>query len=202
MSEFDRIGYAVVRTGGYSYSAFGEVLNSTPASAHREARQGGLGHAISVLQSMIAEIDEYWVNHDPRAQDGSAELPWPLVHSRVRDLARARFEAGHLADAVEAAFKEINTQVKQVVLARGDGEHDGANLMNKAFSPKNPVIVLADLQSESGRNIQQGYMQIFAGAMIGIRNPKAHANLQLDRIRCIHLIFLASLLMHKLDESS
>jgi uncharacterized protein (TIGR02391 family) len=129
-------------------------------------------------------------------------LPWELVHPQIRELAQARFEAGHFADAVEASFKEINTRVKDVVLARGEGEIDGASLMNRAFSPKNPIIALADLQTESGRNIQQGYMQIFAGAMIGIRNPKAHANLPLERLRCVHLIFLASLLMHKLDESS
>jgi len=43
-------------------------------------------------------------------------------------------------------------------------------------------------------------MQIFAGAMTGIRNPKAHANIVIDRNRAIHLLFLASLLFFKLDE--
>jgi hypothetical protein len=54
--------------------------------------------------------------------------------------------------------------------------------------------------SESGRNIQQGYMDIFAGAMTGIRNPKAHGNIQIDSKQAIHLLFLASLLLHKLDK--
>jgi len=45
-------------------------------------------------------------------------------------------------------------------------------------------------------------MQIFAGSMTGIRNPKAHGNLNITRERGIHLLFLASLLFHKLDESS
>ena len=44
-------------------------------------------------------------------------------------------------------------------------------------------------------------MEIFAGAMTGIRNPKAHSNIVLDENRAIHLLHLASLLMYKLDEA-
>ncbi len=44
-------------------------------------------------------------------------------------------------------------------------------------------------------------MYIFAGAMTGIRNPKAHDNLTISIERATHFIFLASLLMYKLDEA-
>ena len=73
--------------------------------------------------------------------------------------------------------------------------------MTQAFSVKNPVLTLADLSDETGRNIQLGYMKIFEGSIIGIRNPKAHANLVIDQSRAIHLLFLASLLMFKIDEA-
>jgi uncharacterized protein (TIGR02391 family) len=73
--------------------------------------------------------------------------------------------------------------------------------MTTAFSVQNPIIELDDLATVSGKDIQQGYMQIFAGAMTGIRNPKAHGNLDIDETRAIHLLFLASLLMYKLDEA-
>ena len=43
-------------------------------------------------------------------------------------------------------------------------------------------------------------MQIMTGAMIGIRNPKAHGNLSPAGSKALHLICLASLLMHKIDE--
>jgi uncharacterized protein (TIGR02391 family) len=56
------------------------------------------------------------------------------------------------------------------------------------------------MQSQSDKDEQQGYMQIFAGAMTGIRNPKAHANLNPDQRKTLHLISLASLLMYRLDE--
>jgi len=124
---------------------------------------------------------------------------WAMLHPVLVSLVRRRFEDGHRADAVEAAFKEINTRVKRAVQEASGRELDGADLMRQAFSDKNPVLLLADLTTESGRNIQVGYMQIFAGAMQGIRNPAAHGNIDVPRDEAIHLFFLASLLMRRLD---
>ena len=73
--------------------------------------------------------------------------------------------------------------------------------MNRAFSLSNPVLELADLTTQSGRDEQKGYMRLSAGAMTGIRNPKAHANVFIDDNRAIHLLFVASLLRSKLDEA-
>jgi len=94
----------------------------------------------------------------------------------------------------------VNSSVKNIVRRKTGNELDGASLMRTAFSPKNPIIVLDDLSTKSGKNIQQGYMEIFSGAMIGIRNPKAHENMQIKEIPARHRIYLASLLMTKIDE--
>lgn len=126
---------------------------------------------------------------------------WPRIHPKITEIARPRFTAGHLADAVEASFKEINDRVKSSVKLRTGQENDGASLMQQAFSLKYPIIILADMSSTSGRDEQLGYMGIFAGAMTGIRNPKAHSNIVIDEKRATHLLYLASLLMYKLDEA-
>ena len=73
--------------------------------------------------------------------------------------------------------------------------------MTRAFSANNPIIEFGDLTTENGRNIQLGYMKIFEGAMIGIRNPKAHANLYPDENKSIHFLFLASFMFIKLQEA-
>ena len=44
-------------------------------------------------------------------------------------------------------------------------------------------------------------MQIFSGAISGIRNPKAHENLTLTKEKAIKRLILASLLMDKIDEA-
>ena len=126
---------------------------------------------------------------------------WTRVHPKIAELARPRIEANHLADAVEASFKEVNDRVKSLVKTRTGKEYDGASLMKQAFSTNGPIISLADMSTASGQNEQLGYMDIFAGAMTGIRNPKAHSNLTIEENRAIHLIHLASLLMFKLDEA-
>ena len=125
---------------------------------------------------------------------------WSLVHPMVTKLARSRFETGHYADAVEATFKGLNSNVKELFLTAKGRELDGPDLMRKALLPNDPVIVLGDLRTESGRNIQDGYSHIFAGAMQAIRNPSAHANTEIDSNRACHQLMLASLLFHQVDE--
>ena len=109
-----------------------------------------------------------------------------LVHPRIKSLAQPRFEAGFFGDAVEASFKEVNDTVKRIYRESEHREADGAGLMTSAFSPGNPVIRLTPLETATDKNIQQGYMQIFAGAMTGIRNPKAHGNLNPDSREALH----------------
>jgi uncharacterized protein (TIGR02391 family) len=101
---------------------------------------------------------------------------------------------------VEAALKAVNERVREIVKQVTGVEMDGSDLMNRAFSVKNPVLKLGD-ESNTGKNMQVGYMQIFSGSMTGIRNPKAHGNIVIDEVRATHFLFLASLLMCKLDEA-
>jgi len=113
----------------------------------------------------------------------------------IRRVSEGLFKDRHYGESVSTAFKELNHQVKQEYTRRKGAELDGADLMHTAFSPKNPVFVLADQSKESGRNTQQGFMELFAGSMIGIRNPHAHENLTLDPDKAKHFLYLASLLM-------
>jgi len=151
-------------------------------------------------------LNKMKVEHEKRISKEDKQGPntlnafWDLLHPKIVEVSKSRFETNHFADSVEAALKEVNNIVKVLVKRRTNQEYDGADLMNKAFSLKNPIIVLDDLSTENGKNIQKGYMQIFAGSMTGIRNPKAHNNITIDSQRAIHFLFLASLLMFKIDD--
>jgi uncharacterized protein (TIGR02391 family) len=149
---------------------------------------------------VLPEIRRLMAHTEIDAAPSPTEWFWQLVHPRIKALAKPRFEAGFFGDAVETSFKEINDAVKLIVKERTGNELDGSGLMTTAFSPGRPIIQLNALATESDRNMQQGYMQIFAGAMTGIRNPKAHGNLNPDSRRALHLIGLASLLRYQIDE--
>jgi len=80
-------------------------------------------------------------------------------------------------------------------------QKDGNSLMTFIFSENNPILKFEDISVESGLNVQKGYMQIFAGAMTGIRNPKAHENQTISKDAAIKRLVFASLLMDKVDEA-
>ena len=117
----------------------------------------------------------------------------------LRSVARGLFSDGYFARAVEEAFKCLNNAVKTVC----SSDADGASLMRTVFSAKSPLLRLNSLQSDSEKDEQQGYMDIYAGVMTGIRNPRAHEHeLQDDPEVALELLTLANHLMRKLDEAT
>lgn len=129
------------------------------------------------------------------------EAFWEYVHPKIKVLVFEKFIGKHYADCVETAFKEINSRLKEIYKKQKGEEKDGASLMTSIFSEKNPVLCFEDISTQSGKDVQTGYMQIFAGAMQGIRNPKAHENLYIQKEAAIKRLVLASLLMDKVDEA-
>ncbi|WP_375417607.1 DUF4062 domain-containing protein [uncultured Hymenobacter sp.] len=138
---------------------------------------------------------------------------WPIIHPIVRGIAKPRFENHLYADAVESTFKEITHLIKEAYKrVSGDTrERDGDDLMRKAFSCERdnnthvllraPILYLTDrdLATDSGYSVQLGYMNLFAGAVRGIRNPKAHANIVIDAGEAWEMIVLGSHLMRMWD---
>lgn len=138
------------------------------------------------------------VNKPPKFTN---ESWWNLIDERIVELAYDKFYQMHFADAVLTCLRELNSILKKHAIKNGRDERDGPTLINNTFSVVNPLITLADLSTESGKNIQLGYMKIFEGMMIGIRNPKSHENMYPDENTSIHLIFFASFMMKKLREN-
>ena len=167
-------------------------LGGEPEHYLEAERRKRLKRKIGFLEALIEEFTTV----NAQAQNSSSDFFGDL-DTDIQRVSQQLFKDGHYADSVSAAFKELNDQVKQGYLQRRGVELDGADLMRKAFSPNNPVFVLANQSTESGKNIQQGFMELFAGSMIGIRNPHAYENLSLDPDEAKHFLYLASLLMKK-----
>jgi len=152
----------------------------------------GLENIVSVLRAALL-----FYQNQPATDDAF----WQYLHPKVTELAQQRFDQGFYADAIVTCLKEANHILKKYVKTKIGDELDGAALMTKAFSVNSPIIQLADITSDNGRNIQLGYMKIFEGAMIGIRNPKSHENMFPSKDITIHLLFQASFLFVKLQET-
>lgn len=126
---------------------------------------------------------------------------WAYIHPSIKNLVFTKFNGQHYADCVETAFKEINSRLKKIYRQERNVEKDGADLMKTTFSFNNPLLKFEDNSTSSGENVQKGYMDIFAGAMTGIRNPKAHENQNITKDAAIKRLIFASLLMDKIDEA-
>ena len=130
-------------------------------------------------------------------KEGLALFDVLITHGEIRSVARTLFGDGHYADAVKKAFIRIDNAVRD---RAGMGEKTGDALMRTAFSVNNPVLRLNELLTESQKSEQQGYMDLYAGSMKGIRNPRAHeAEFKDDPETALELLTLANHLMRKLD---
>ena len=122
-----------------------------------------------------------------------------VTDSLIRQSSRRLFLDKHYSNSVERAFVCINNAVK------GKSEQtglDGASLMRKAFSAQEPILKFNEGRTTSERDEQEGYMHLYEGAMLGVRNPRVHENqLEDDPTTALSLLALANHLMNKLDDS-
>lgn len=128
---------------------------------------------------------------------------WGLIHPRIKSVSKKLFEDGHYANAAEDAFVEINDRVKKLfrIVNPNQKVPDGHTAMNTVFSDNNPLVEFCNRSTETGSNIQKGYMQMLAGAMSALRNPKAHANITISEDDAMRRLIFASMLMYKIDEA-
>lgn len=163
-------------------------------------------YLVSLLEDIQAHPNDYFGEPSKMQVPGTlvaspSASALRLLHGAILRVSEKKFADGHYSDSVLTAFLAVNMRVKAHYKNKKGRELDGAALMTQAFSLNDPVIKLDDMGTETGKSVQQGYMQIFAGSMTGIRNPKAHEIISIDAIRAVHFLFLASLEMHKLDEA-
>jgi len=70
----------------------------------------------------------------------------------------------------------------------------GCSLMYTVFNPDKPILRWSKLERQSEKDELSGYSHIFAGAVLGIRDPKAHMIFEQRPLRALQLLTLASLL--------
>lgn len=128
-------------------------------------------------------------------------INWENIHPQIREGCQHRYTNQNFADAVSFAFVELNDSVKKYIKSLYEIEHDGADLFRKVFSTKSSILKFNNNDDETAKNIQEGYLQIFAGTWIGIRNPKAHQNIDISPLEAMEMIVIASHLFRMFDKA-
>ncbi len=149
--------------------------------------------AKSAIQSLVAYLDP----RVPRDSGSKPDDELSKLHPQVRRECESLFLSKHYSEAIFEAYKLLGKAVRDKSGLTGDGK----SLMSEAFNLTNPAIMLNDLQTETDRDEQEGFMHLFMGAMEGIRNPQAHEIGDLkDPDIALEYLALASLLLRKLDQ--
>lgn len=148
------------------------------------------------LPEIELAIDEYY----DKIEEGDISLQiLELLHPKIIESSYFLFKEGNYREAVLNSI----IAVFDFIRAKTKINKDGQDLISKAFSLTDPYLVLSELETESGKNDQKGFIQLFQGAYLGIRNPKAHSlEERLDKKKAAQYLIFASLLARRVEEAS
>lgn len=94
-----------------------------------------------------------------------------VTEPEIVAVARDLFVSGHYSFAIQQAYKAVEKFIEDKV---GPQSTMGTNFMETIFSPTNPMLQWTDRITKSEIDEQKGYMRLYSGAMLGIRNPVVH----------------------------
>ena len=176
------------------------MMHETPLHEVLESINENIPRAISTLKT----IRDYFTETLEDAGISGSQKPIKAyegleLHPAIARAADSLFKDGHYASAVEDAMKALNGLVR---LNSGIDDKDGTQLMETVFSPKNPVLKINGLADQSDMDEQKGFMNLFSGAVSGLRNPRAHKIIKDDPEMALDFIAFISLLAKFADKAS
>lgn len=127
-----------------------------------------------------------------------------ITHPVIKKASKDHFMAGQYRIAVLDAMIQLEEMIKQKAKFPKDNqdrELSGYNLMFKVFDPNNPILRWSKLERQSEKDELAGYRYIMAGAVLGIRDPKAHTIFKQRPLRALQLLTLVTLLADLIEIS-
>ena len=177
----------------YGFVSDGRQFRVTQKSNEWFEKNPKLRPIIELLDEKLEEGEELPISKARRAF-GDLDL-----HSEIADACSKLFVDGHYAEAVKNSCKVLENLVKK---RSNRIDLSGTRLMQLVFSEKSPILKFNKQQDESEKSEQLGMMYLFSGAMLAIRNPRAHGLVQDDPENAVAYISFISMLAKSLDRTS
>jgi uncharacterized protein (TIGR02391 family) len=118
-----------------------------------------------------------------------------VTEKEIESVSRDLFASGHYSLAVQESYKAVEKYVQQRSKTLG---LSGTQLMQQVFSTTSPKLFWTERNTVSEQDEQRGYLQLYAGAMLGIRNPVTHEFGWIDDpLLSLELILFAQHLLRK-----
>jgi len=150
----------------------------------------------SSIKSKLYELLRARISLDEESQIVKKSSPLRLsdLHPQVIQIAEPLYIDGHFREAILNVFIDLINYVK-TKSQRYD--LDGVTLVQTIFSQKKPILKISDDADE-----QLGYMWLFSGAIMGIRNTNAHSLIRkFNNESALEWLSFASAMFRVLDEA-
>ena len=189
--EYHRFQYHRIRYGP-------EYIGmSDEESQHNFAE--GVKHTAEAIKNLIVRLEERKADF---AADSTSRVRAAFegldLHPRIAAVCVDLYRNGHYRNAVLDASVALVNYVKEKSRKH---ELDGSGLMTNVFSKNNPVLAFNDRRDKTDEDEQEGMMHLFVGAVLALRNPRAHA-LNLDSAEgALEYIAFISMLAKRVDQA-
>ncbi|MGB3549695.1 MAG: TIGR02391 family protein [Candidatus Binatus sp.] len=156
--------------------------------------------AVTLLEGMIQRLVEKRSEfvEDPAAKAKNAFEHLDL-HTRIADVCSELYRDRHYRQAVLDASIALVNYVKEKSRRH---DLDGAPLMSTVFSPNGPVLAFNALADQTDKDEQQGMMHLLMGAVLALRNPRAHSIFDDSPELALDAIAFLSMLAKRLDTTT
>jgi uncharacterized protein (TIGR02391 family) len=163
----------------------------------RGGRQRRFAREVKQYTRMPQRTRVTWGSAAPARTAPVRRLHLENLHVDVISAASNLFADGHYAAAVSEAFKSIEVRVRTLTNIT---DKSGSKLVGQALGTSTPPLDVSTETGQSAEDEQEGYQQLFRGAMLGVRNPKAHELFKPDDPQqALEYLGFASLLHRRLD---
>lgn len=194
--EYDNYHWTLTTIDSQTYN----MMHETPLGEVLYAIGENIERIISVLETIKSHFTETLEDAGIVGELKPIKAYEGLeLHPAIAKASSNLFKDGHYSNAVEDAVKALNGLVR---LNSGIDDKDGMQLMEFVFSSNNPVLKINDLIDQSDKDEQKGFMYLFAGAVAGLRNPRAHKIIKDDPEMALEFIAFISLLAKFADRSN
>src|SRR5579885_1683493 len=175
----------------------GAQFVNMPREEIQDGFRAGFPHTRVMLKGLLDRLEEA---RSDLCRDSTARIRSAFggldLHARTGNAASDLYRDGHYRQAVLDASIALVNYVKEKSHRH---DLDGSGLMSTVFSANKPILAFNDLSNQTERDEQEGFMHLFMGTVLALRNPRAHAIFDDSPEMALDYIAFLSMLAKRLD---
>ncbi len=169
-----------------------EIRSSTKSIVEKITDNEAIDNPKPIIEALHSLVPEYPLLH------------WRHLPDELKNRVESYYINGQYGIAAEQATKIYCEVLRDITGVN----FDGVDLMGKVFGfkrPEKPKICVADINTETGHNMQLGQQSMSRGLIEGFRNPTAHTSIdklvpkEFSEIDCLNILSLTAYLITRVS---